>query len=347
MKKNQKNRLTFILLLIIILLITATTAFILWSVFSANVRIKGKSSAILLIPTGAGFETVKDSLYAHGYIIHPRSFEWTAARKGYVGHVQPGRYRIHHQMSNHELLNLLRSGRQEPVDLMFQCLRTPAELAGKVSGQIEADSVSLLRLMNDPVLLRAYGVTPLTLFTITIPNTYEFRWNTSAKGFLSRMADESKKFWQKRKGSADSIGLSTAQVVVLASIVEKETAKNSEKPVIAGVYMNRLKRGIALQADPTLIFAWNDYTIHRVLNRHKEILSPYNTYLNTGLPPGPICLPSIASIDAVLHYQHHQYLFFCARPDFSGYHDFAETLAAHQRNAAKYQRALKEANIMK
>jgi UPF0755 protein len=347
MTKTRRTLLKSLLLTAVVLAILVTAGYLVRSVFSKNVDLHGEPSAILLIPTGATFETVKDSLYSHNYIRDRRSFEWTAARKGYHDRVKPGRYRILDGMSNSSLLDLLRSGRQEPVRLFFQNARTPAEFAGIVARQLEADSLDLLNLMRDSEFLRKYGITPLSVFTITLPNTYEFFWNTSARGFVDRMYHESEKFWNAgRMKASDSIGLSREQVVILASIVEKETAMNSEKRTIAGVYVNRLKRHMPLQADPTLIFAWNDYTIKRVLNRHKEIRSPYNTYTHKGLPPGPICLPSVASIDAVLHYDRTHYLYFCAREDFSGYHNFAVTLAEHNRNAARYQKALQKANTV-
>jgi len=335
-----------LLLLVIFIALVAAGWWGYRSVFRPNIDLHGEKSAILLIPTGATFGTLKDSLYKKDYIRNRKSFEWTSSRKGLDQRVRPGRYRLQAGMSNGELVDLLRSGKQEPVQLMFQNARTPAELAGLVSRQIEADSVSLQRIMKDGEFLGKFGVTPGTIFTITIPNTYEFYWNTSARGFITRMAGEARKFWKgSRQRKADSIGLTVAQVVALASIVEKETSRNSEKAVIAGVYINRLRKGMPLQADPTLIFAWNDYSIKRVLNKHKEINSPYNTYRHAGLPPGPICLPSISSIDAVLNYRKHGYYYFCAKEDFSGYHNFARTLDEHNRNAARYQRALQNANI--
>jgi UPF0755 protein len=348
MSRLRNNILKPILFLVTLLLIALIGAFLYRSVFRSNTDLHGETSVILLVPTGATFQTLRDSLYSHGYIRDLRSFEWTAERKGLDEHVRPGRYRIRQGMSNTELVDMLRSGNQEPVRVFFQNARTVSELAGQIARQIETDSISLLNLMRDRDYLKKFDVTPATLFTITIPNTYEFYWNTSAKGFITRMYGESGKFWKgPRIRKADSIGLSVDEVVTLASIIEKETAMNSEKPLIAGVYMNRLKKKMPLQADPTLIYAWNDYGIKRVLNRHKEIRSPYNTYLYAGLPPGPICIPSIASIDAVLNYSHHDYYYFCAKEDFSGYHNFARTLADHNRNAARYQHALQHVNTMK
>ena len=348
MSRTRKNLLKPIFFLAILLGIALTGGYLYRSVYRPNLNLHGESSVILLVPTGATYQVLKDSLYLHDYIRDRRSFEWTAERKGLADHIRPGRYRIEQGMSNTKLINLLRSGRQEPVNVFFQNARTPAELAGQIARQLEADSLSLYNLMRDREFLHSFQVTPATLFTITIPNTYEFYWNTNAKGFLTRMYRESTKFWKgSRERKADSIGLTLSEVVTLASIVEKETAMNSEKPLIAGVYMNRLKRRMPLQADPTLIFAWNDYTIKRVLNRHKVIKSPYNTYIYNGLPPGPICIPSIASIDAVLNYRRTDYFYFCAKEDFSGYHNFAKTLAEHNRNAARYQRALQNANTRK
>jgi len=348
MRLTRKNLLKPVFFLVLLLGIGVTAGFLYRSVYRSNVNLHGESSAVLLVPTGASFGVLKDSLYVHGYIRDRRSFEWTAERKGLREHVRPGRYRIREGISNTELVDMLRSGDQEPVKVFFQNARNAAELAGRVSRQIEADSLALLNLMKDREFLQKFNVTPATLFTITIPNTYEFYWNTSARGFLTRMYGEARKFWKgARTQKADSIGLTVSEVVTLASIIEKETAMNSEKDLIAGVYMNRLRRKMPLQADPTLIYAWNDYTIRRVLNRHKEIRSPYNTYKFPGLPPGPICIPSIASIDAVLNYRRTDYLYFCAKEDFSGYHTFARTLAEHNRNAARYQRALQNANNKK
>jgi UPF0755 protein len=249
-------------------------------------------------------------------------------------------------MSNNELVNLLRSGKQEPVMVIFQNIRSREELAGKISRQIEADSLSILKLLTNADYLKQFGVNPLNSFVLFIPNTYEFYWNTTAEGFIVRMVREKTKFWNKsRIEKCQSSGFSVSEVVTLASIIEKETIKDKEKSIIAGVYVNRLRKGWPLQADPTIIYAWNDYTIKRVLNRHLKINSPYNTYIHDGLPPGPICIPSISSIDAVLDFQHHGYFYFCAKADLSGYHVFATTLAEHNRNAKKYQAAIKNLEI--
>ncbi|MGE5424669.1 MAG: endolytic transglycosylase MltG [Syntrophothermus sp.] len=343
------NKKKFLFIAVAVLLIIAAAAGIHYYlyIFRPNVSLENnKKSEFLYIPTGATFSSVFDSLSRHHYLKNPKSFTWLAEKRNYPDQVKPGRYRIREGMSNLDLVRLLLSGKQEPVMVVFNNIRTKEDLAGKISRQIEADSVSLLNLLNDPDYLAEFNATPSTVFRLFIPNSYEFYWNTSANSFIRRMVKEMKIFWtDKRIEKASVTGFTIDQVVTLASIVEKETNRNSEKPVIAGVYINRLHRDMPLQADPTLIFAMNDYTIKRVREEHKHIVSPYNTYLNKGLPPGPICLPSISSIDAVLDYKKHNFIYFCAREDLSGYHVFAVTFEEHTRNAARYRAMLNKMNI--
>ena len=309
------------------------------------VNLQGRQKCYFYIHTGAGFEAVRDSLVKKGFLLHPREFSWLAHRKHYDLRVKPGRYLLQNGMRNNLLVNMLRSGNQEPLRITIQNVRTKEELAGSLGKRLEVDSVQLIRLFNNRTHLAGYRISPATLFTLFIPNTYEFFWNTTGDQVLSRMTTEFNRFWTPlRRHQADSLKLAIPEVVTMASIVEKESNKNDEKPIIAGVYINRLKNKIPLQADPTVIFAWNDYRIRRVLKVHTLIKSPYNTYLRTGLPPGPICLPSIASIESVLHAKRHAYLYFCAKEDFSGYHNFAGSLDEHNRNARRYQKAL---NVMK
>ena len=277
-----------------------------------------------------------------------KNFEWVADKKKLYELIKPGHYKITNGMRNLDLVNMLRSGSQVPVKVTFNNVRDIYQLAGRVGEQIEADSVDIANLMQDSIFLQKLGLTPATAGIIFLPNTYEFWWNTDAEAFVSRMFQEYVKFWNSdRLAKANALGFTKEKVITLASIVEKESTKNDEKPKIAGVYINRIKKGWRLQADPTLIYAWNDYTIKRVLNKHKQIDSPYNTYKYEGLPPGPICVPSIASIDAVLNYQKHNYIFFCAKEDFSGYHNFASTLRQHNNNARRFQRALNKRRIYK
>jgi len=330
-----------ILPFLILALLVIVTERLYFRIHSAVIDLGERDHAWLYIPTGAQFSQVKDSLYSHDLIRRKKLFENYVKLGNYDQFFKPGRYKLKNRMSSRELVDMLIRGLQTPVNVSFHSIRKKEELAGKIARQIETDSLSLLNLFSDKQFLRQYNTTPSTLFTLTIPNTYEMWWNSSAEEFIARMAAESQKFWKgTRTEKADSIGLTIAEVVTLASIIEKETAKNDEKPVIAGVYINRLHKKWPLQADPTLIYAWNDFTISRVLNKHKEINSLYNTYKNAGLPPGPICLPSIASIDAVLNFKSHQYMYFCAREDFSGYHVFSSTLNEHNSHARRYQKAL-------
>jgi UPF0755 protein len=242
---------------------------------------------------------------------------------------------------------MLRSGRQIPVKVTFNNIRLNTQLSGAVTQNIEADSASLMALLTDSAYLaEQFKLTPQTILSLCIPNTYEFFWNTSAKGFLDRMAKEHERFWtESRREKARNAKLTPLQVTILASIIEEETQMDSEKPIMAGVYINRLNHGMLLQACPTLKYALGDFTIRRVLNRHMKTESPYNTYIHAGLPPGTICIPSIASIDAVLNYSKHDYLFFSAKEDFSGYHHFARTLQQHNRNSEAYKRELNKKKI--
>jgi UPF0755 protein len=239
------------------------------------------------------------------------------------------------------MVNILRAGLQEPVQLTFNNIRTKEELAAHVSSYIDVDSMSIIELFN-PEIVREYGFTPETFPAMFIPNTYEFYWTTTARQFADRMKQEFDRFWDTdRLTKAQSIGLTPVQVATLASIVQEETNVPAEKAKVAGVYINRLTRGMLLQADPTVKFAVGDVTIRRVLNKYLDTDSPYNTYRYPGLPPGPITFPEISSIDAVLNYEKHNYLYFCARPDLSGYNNYARTNAEHDRNAALYHNALK------
>jgi UPF0755 protein len=348
-KKNNKARKRKILISVA-LIVLASAALIGYDfykkVYSPNISSWENGEKFIYIPTGSDFNDLMKILVDEGVLQNQASFEWVSERMNYKSKVRPGKYRVTKGMSNKELVSLLRSGKQVPVKLTFENVRTTAQLAGLASRQIEADSAELAALMKDEIYLKELGFTPETAAALFIPNTYEFYWNTSAKGFFERMAREYKAFWtQSRKEKAKNTGLSQTEVSIIASIVEQETRMNDEKPVIAGVYLNRYRKGWKLEADPTLVFAAGDFTIQRVLNVHKEIDSPYNTYMYTGLPPGPICLPSISSINAVLNYRKHNFMFFCAREDFSGYHSFAESYSEHLANARRFQRELDRRNI--
>lgn len=350
-KKKRKRRFVRYLVWFIILLILAAAGagyYLYKLVFNPNVWTPDGKEVAIYIPTGSDYQDLKTILYKNGLVIHRNNFEWWAEKKNLPLRILPGKYILNHGMNNNDLIDLLRSGNQIPVNVIFNNIRDVYQLANIVSSQIEADSSAIAAIITDTNELKKYGLVPETASTLFIPNTYEFYWNTSARQFIDRMHEEHSKFWDSyRTSRATAIGLGKEEVVTLASIVEKETNKNDEKAAIAGVYMNRINAGWRLQADPTVVYAVGDFNIRRVLNVHKKVDSPYNTYRRLGLPPGPICIPSISSIDAVLNFEDNGYFYFCAKDDMSGYHVFAKTGAQHNKNAKKYQQALNEMNIYK
>jgi UPF0755 protein len=276
------------------------------------------------------------------------SFKWTSSRMGYPHSIKAGRYKITNGMTNREMIAMLRAGLQTPVRVTFNGFRTPQQLAQRVSKQIEVDSAEIVTTLLSNEIANQYGFTRETFISMFVPNTYEFFWNTGVKGFFDRMKREYETFWNdERERKASEIGLSRIEVSTLASIVEEETIRVDERPRVAGVFINRLNKRIPLQADPTIKYALGDFSIRRILTRHLAIDSPYNTYKHRGLPPGPINAPSISSIDAVLNYEKHQYIYFCAKPDYSGYHAFARTLTEHNRNAREYQKFLNKERIFR
>ncbi len=308
----------------------------------------GTAKSVIYIPDGSTYIQAMDSVSAHLQIRNVRIFRWIAQKKKYPARVKPGRYVIENEMSYNGLINLLRSGRQTPVNITFNNIRTLNELAGKLGKQISADSLQILDFLSAPANYSNEGFTRENVIALFIPNTYQFFWNTSAKDLYSRMLREYKKFWDEdRLSKAKNENLDPIEVAILASIVDDEVVKAEEKPRIAGVYLNRLKRGIPLQACPTIKFALNDFTITRVLDKYLEVDSPYNTYKHRGFPPGPIGCPTIEGIDAVLNAEKHDYLYFAAKADFSGYHNFSRTLAEHNRYASLYQKELNKRKIFR
>jgi UPF0755 protein len=245
-----------------------------------------------------------------------------------------------------ELVRKLRNGQQDPVKLQFNSLRTKEQLAGRIAEQIMADSMSLITLMNDPEFLKQYEVTPATVISLFIPNTYEVFWNIKAENLFKRMKKEYDHFWtSERKAKAAAIPMTQEEVIILASIIQEETNKKSEYPIIAGLYINRLRKKMPLQACPTVKYAVGDFTLQRILHKHLKVDSPYNTYKYPGLPPGPIRTPSTICIDAVLNYEKHDYLYMAADASLNGGHAFAKTGAEHMRNARKIQQVLNEKGI--
>lgn len=341
----KKNRKIIRIIVLIVLLIGGGTALHYYNtLFKTNVT--NKEDNYLYIPTNSSFDDVVNIVKSENIIIDSETFSWVAKRMKYKN-VKPGKYKIIKGMSNVELVRMLRSGRQEPVKLIYQNIRLKKNFAGYIGSHLEVDSTQFLSMLDSMDLLRTLGFDEDNIFCMFIPNTYEFYWNTSAEKFISKMHNEYGKFWNNdRKAKAKQIGLSPIEVSILASIVDQEALVNSELKRVAGVYMNRLNRGMKLEADPTVIYALGDFNIKRVLNKMLQCNSPYNTYMYNGLPPGPICMPSVAAIDAVLSYEKHNYIYFCAKEDFSGYHNFASNLADHQKNARKFQQALTKRKIM-
>ena len=328
------------------LLVIVMGSLIYNKIYTSNVSIDDSGAQYLYIPTGSGLEDVIGILKENKLLISEKSFRWTALQMKYDLSVKPGRYLLKAKMNNKDLVTLLRSGQQSPVRVTFNNIRSLEQLAKKVGEQIEAKPADILRLLNDESYVSSIGFSRSNVFAMFIPNTYEFYWNTSADRFLTRMKKEYDRYWNaQRLNQAENIGLTPIEVSVIASIVQLESNKEDEKPIIAGVYMNRYNKNWKLEADPTLVYALGDYSVKRILNAYKEIDSPYNTYRYRGLPPGPICLPSPASISSVLNYVPHKYMYFCAKDDFSGYHEFSATYSEHLQNARRFQRALDKRGI--
>ena len=342
------RRIVFGILSIIIILSVILFIKMYKAILYPNVLITNGENISLYISSKDNFENVKEKLYSENIIINKKRFEWLAKKLDYPRYVKSGHYIIADGMNNNKLLNMLRSGSQTPIDLTFNNIRTVEQLAGRMSEQIDADSISIINAIKENATLKEMGFNNESYAALFIPNTYELYWNIDANELIDKMINEYKRFWtEDRLKKSENVGLSPIEVSILASIVDKETVKVSEMSRIAGVYLNRLNKNWLLQADPTLVFAVGDFEIKRVLDVHKEIESPYNTYKYIGLPPGPICIPSIAAIDAVLNAEKHKYLYFCAKDDLSGYHVFARNMTQHNINAEKYRKALNKKKIWK
>lgn len=300
----------------------------------------------LYIPTGATYDDVLVLLSADNKLADPEAFGVMAQLMGYPGLVKSGKYELTAGLSARKLVGLLRSGQQVPVRVTFSGIRDVEHLAGVVARNLEADSLSLLLAMRDTALMSEYGFTPATAVAMYLPDSYDVWWDLSPEAWVKRMAYEYNAFWTpERKAKADSIGLSPIEVSTLASIVQEESNVLEDQKIIAGLYLNRLRIGMPMQACPTVKFALGDFTIRRVTLANTQVDSPYNTYIHPGLPPGPIRITSKRVLDAVLNNTPSDYLYMCARPDGSGRHDFARTLVQHQRNAANYHSSLNKKNI--
>ncbi|MFC3197971.1 endolytic transglycosylase MltG [Parapedobacter deserti] len=342
---NKKLRITLIIATAVIIIAGVIGFRYYKGFFAPNVTAE---TEYLYIYSHWDFEDVMTSIGELRAVKDTALFRWAADKMEYPTRIKPGRYRLEPGMNNRTLINKLGGGFQEAVKLRFENVRLKENLASVLASQLEPDSIAFINLLNNDSLATAYGFDAENFFSMFLPNTYEFYWNTSAERFVERMHSEYQKFWtEERRQKAAKLNLTPQEVSVLASIVKGEALHTDEMPTIAGLYINRLRKGMLLQADPTVIFANQDFSIRRVLYRHLRTDSPYNTYLYRGLPPGPIMMPSIASIDAVLNHEQHDYIYMVAKDDFSGYHNFAVTHAEHNRNARKFQQALNERNIMR
>jgi UPF0755 protein len=302
----------------------------------------------LYIPKGATYESVIDTLKKHKKLDNELSFRFMSKLMKYPERVKAGHYRLKPDMGNYDAIGKLRSGSQDPITLIINSMRLKSDFVERVGSKFTFGPEGLRPILNNPDSCRKYGFDTTTIVCMFIPNSYELFWTVKPSAFMDRMASEYKAFWNAdRKAKAAALNLTQTQVQTLASIVRAETVKADEQPRVAGVYLNRLQRGIKLEADPTVIFANNDFTIRRVLNKHLAVENPYNTYRYAGLPPGPINLPPPGAIDAVLNPEQHDYLFFVAKADFSGYHTFSRNMTEHLANARIYQQALNQRKIMK
>jgi len=345
--QSEKRKNLLLVVLIATSVLTISLTFYFYQVFfSPNTMVDSDQTYMLKIPTNAVYKQVANQLYDDKVINDAVSFGFVAKVLGYQEDVKPGLYKVDPKMSNLDLVRMLRSGRQVPVKVTFNNVRTKEDLAEKITANLEVTQEQFLEMIQDSVYIRKFDFEEETVMSMFIPNTYEFWWNTSPEALFDRMYKEYEAFWtEERKQKAQALGLTQKEVSTLASIVQAESQKSDERPKISGVYMNRMKLGMPLQADPTLVYATGDFTLKRILNVHKEIESPYNTYKYAGLPPGPINLPDINSLNAVLNTEKHDYLYFCAKEDFSGYHAFASNYDDHMNNARRYQKALNAANI--
>lgn len=342
------NKIGLRILLLPLIGVTVVGLFVFQQIFSPICD----EEMIILIPTNSTMTDVKDTLKAHDLLINEFVFDFLSNKKNYST-IHPGRYLVTSQMDANKLINRLRLGEQEPLNIIFNNASNLKDLSVIISSQIEVDSIDLYQAFTNAIFYESLNLNQASMRKIFIPNTYEVYWTISSSEFVERMYKEYNKFWTpKRINKAIEIGLSPHEVSVLASIVQKESAKIDEQPVVAGLYLNRLKQGMKLQSDPTVIYALkekegNNRVIKRVLKKDLKTDSPYNTYMYKGLPPNPICIPEMSSLKAVLNPANHNYIYMCAKEDFSGYHNFTNSWTEHKRNAKKFQNALSAKGVMR
>lgn len=342
MATGRKKRTGWKTLLVIILIVGAAGAFLVWGPNTGSL----KNGQYLFIRTGASYGEVLHQLDTGGYVREMNSFKMLAERANYPAKVKAGKYHIKPGMSNYNMVRMLRNGSQSPVKLVINKLRTKQDLVRFVSSQLEADSASMWKLLRDSAFLAEYNLDTNTALSAIMPDTYEFYWNTTAEKAFRKIAKKYTKFWNaERVAKAKEKGLSPADVMNMASIVDEETNKLSDKPLIASVYLNRIAKSIPLQADPTVKFAIGDFSIKRVTGAHLKCQSPYNTYINKGLPPGLICTPTESAINAVLNAPQTDYIYFCATPALDGSSAFTASYEEHLKNAKAYAEELNRRGI--
>ncbi len=329
-----------VLFLVGSILLISFTFYAYQIIYVSNILVE-RDDKVFIIKSGTTYRTILDEL-GKGYFVNDMvSFSFLARLSGYDKNIIPGRYVLRRGMTNLQAIRVLKSGKQEPVKVTFSYVRLQSELAEKLTKNTGVSPQEFDEALANFVANNNEGFTAENIRCMFLPNTYEVYFNVLPEDLIERMHKEFKKFWNEdRLAKANKVGLTPIEVSILASIVQAETVKQDEAPIIAGLYINRLKKDIALQADPTLVYASGNFSLKRVLNEHKEVDSPYNTYQHTGLPPGPINVPQIDNIEAVLNYTQSNYYYMCAKEDFSGYHNFAANLNEHNVNARKYQKAL-------
>lgn len=305
-----------------------------------------QKATFIYVDSDDDIDSIYNKIQVNARPVQMAGFKILTSFSGYGEKIKTGKYEMGNGLNTLKVLRNLKNKNQVPVKLVIPNVRTMGRLAAKLGKVIEPDSAALMSyLMNDSVC-QSVGLSQETMPCIFIPNTYEVYWDITPEQLLKRMKKESDRFWtEERKQKATAQGLTTEEVITLASIVDQETANNGEKPAIAGMYMNRLREGMLLQADPTVKFALQQFGLRRILHEHLMVDSPYNTYRYKGLPPGPIAIPAMSSIEAVLNADQNDYLYMCAKEDFSGTHNFASTYGEHLRNARKYSRALDQRGI--
>jgi UPF0755 protein len=336
----MKPNIRLILFLVVSILLISFGFYTFQICYSPNILV-GKEDRLFIVPENANFKGIQQKLHEGDYVQDLLSFSFLARLSGYDDEIKPGRYILRRSMTNLQALRVLRSGKQEPVKITFNNVRLISDLSEKITRNLGMSPAEFEAAVVKFAMSNSYGFNKDNVMAMFIPNTYEVYYNVAPERLVEKMHDEYEKFWTDvRKEKAKLVGLTPIEISILASVVQAETIKSAEAPIIAGLYLNRLRKGIALQADPTLVFAVGDFSLKRVLNEHKQIDSPYNTYLYPGLPPGPINMPSINSLEAVLNYTKSDYYYMCAKEDFSGNHNFTNSYEEHMKNASRYQKAL-------